>query len=61
MDPLVDTLIYLIIIGGAALVIGGLICGIRRMTRRIRCINDAERRIHSNRSAYRLGFRRAQK
>jgi hypothetical protein len=39
VEPLVDTLIYLVIIGGAIAIVGILLFGIYRMTAKIRRIN----------------------
>ena len=52
MSALIDTLLYLVIIGAVVIIIGGLLYGIIRMIHKIRGINTAEQiqdRINSNR------------
>lgn len=39
MEALFDVLLYVVIIGGMAFIIGGLICGIHTMRAKIRCAN----------------------
>jgi len=53
MEALIDTLLYLVIIGAVVIIIGGLLYGIIRMIHKIRGINAAEQdiqdRINNNR------------
>jgi hypothetical protein len=53
MSALIDALLYIVIIGTAAIIIGGLLYGIIRMIHKIRGVNTAEQdiqdRINSNR------------
>jgi len=53
MSALIDALLYIVIIGTAVIIIGGLLYGIIRMIHKIRGINAAEQdiqdRINNNR------------
>jgi hypothetical protein len=39
MEALFDALLYIVIIGGMVFIVGGLICGIHRLTVKIRYAN----------------------
>lgn len=58
MESLIDVCLYLIIFGGSALIVYGLVCSIFRVANKIRR-SDADERIHQNRAEYRAGWRRA--
>lgn len=57
MEPLIDTLIYLIIIGAAVAIVYALVCGIYRLISKIRRVNreaaDIPHIIHANRAEIR--------